>query len=221
VAEGAVEVQTERAPSPGRWGELLVLFCGLPVLVALLAPRLGFPVLFAVLAGCVWTLLRDPTFDRRALWRLPERAVFLRVTLRALVLSGAMVGLVALYPVQAFGLVRHQPYVWLLLVAFYPLLSVPPQEMVFRTFFLHRYRALLGSDPARILGSALAFGLAHLCLRNGLAVGLSTVGGLMFASTYLRTRSLPAVLWEHALYGIALFTVGLGRYFVTGWAHPP
>jgi hypothetical protein len=52
-------------------------------------------------------------------------------------------------------------------------------------------------------------------------VGLSTVGGLLFVSTYLRTRSLLAVVWEHALYGIALFTVGLGRYFVTGWAHPP
>jgi membrane protease YdiL (CAAX protease family) len=75
----------------------------------------------------------------------------------------------------------------------------------------------LVSDRACILASAAAFGLAHLVLWNPLAVGLSALGGWMFASTYLRTRSLPAVCWEHALYGVALFTIGFGRYFVTGW----
>jgi len=216
-----IAIPAEHAPSRARWAELLLLFVGLPIAVAVVAPRMGFPVLFAVFAGCLWVLLRDPTFDRRSLWRLPGRGVFLQITGRALVLSALLTVAVVLFPVQAFGLLRRQPYVWLLIVALYPLLSVPPQELVFRTFFLHRYGALLGSDPARILASAVAFGLAHLCLWNELAVGLSTLGGLMFASTYLRTRSLPAVVWEHALYGIALFTIGLGRYFVTGWAHSP
>jgi len=221
VLREGLEVPVERASARGRWTEGLLLFIALPIAVAAVAPRLGFPVLFAVLAGCIWMLLRDPTFDRRALWRLPGRAVFVQITVRALVLSGLLAAGVVLFPVQAFELLRRQPHLWLLVVAFYPLFSVPPQEFVFRTFFLHRYGALLGSNPARVLASALAFGLAHLCLWNELAVGLSTLGGLMFASTYQRTRSLPAVVWEHALYGIALFTIGLGRYFVTGWAHPP
>src|SRR5262249_48958732 len=208
-------------PSRGRWAELLGIFVALPVAVAAVAPRMGFPVLFAVLAGCTWTLLRDPTFDRRELWRLPGRAVFVQVTVRAVLLSAVLAALVVLFPVPAFGLVRRQPYLWLLVVAIYPLLSVPPQELVFRTFFLHRYGGLLGSHPARILASALAFGIAHLCLWNELAVGLPTLGGLMFASTYLRTRSLPAGGWEHPLYRIALFTIRLGRYLLPGSPHPP
>ena len=51
---------------------------------------------------------------------------------------------------------------------------------------------------------------------NELAVVLTLVGGWLFARTYLRTRSLLATAVEHAAYGCLLFTVGLGRWFVTG-----
>ncbi|HET6984641.1 MAG TPA: hypothetical protein VFI53_21025 [Myxococcaceae bacterium] len=53
-------------------------------------------------------------------------------------------------------------------------------------------------------------------LANGLALALTLLGGWMFSRTYLRTRSLVATAVEHAAYGCLLFTVGLGRWFVTG-----
>jgi len=107
VLREGLEVPVERASARGRWTEGLLLFVALPIAVAAVAPRLGFPVLFAVLAGCIWMLLRDPTFDRRALRRLPGRAVFVQITVRALVLSGLLAAGVVLYPVQAFELLRR------------------------------------------------------------------------------------------------------------------
>jgi membrane protease YdiL (CAAX protease family) len=122
---------------------------------------------------------------------------------------------------HAFALVRERPWLWLLIAVAYPVVSVVPQEVVFRAFFLHRYRGILGGEATGVVGSAVAFGAAHLVLHNWLAVVLTLGGGFLFARTYLRTRSLPATAWEHALYGVGLFTVGLGRFFVTRWVQPP
>ena len=72
----------------------------------------------------------------------------------------------------------------------YPALSVVPQELVFRTFFFHRYGRLFGGPWVATAASALAFSWAHVVLLNGLAVVLTLLGGWLFARTYLRTRSL-------------------------------
>jgi membrane protease YdiL (CAAX protease family) len=45
---------------------------------------------------------------------------------------------------------------------------------------------------------------------------LTTAGGLLFAFTYLRSRSTLLVAAEHALYGDFVFTVGIGGMFVNG-----
>jgi hypothetical protein len=47
-------------------------------------------------------------------------------------------------------------------------------------------------------------------------VVLTLVGRLALRRTYVKTRSLLATAVEHAAYGCLLFTVGLGRWFVTG-----
>ncbi len=47
---------------------------------------------------------------------------------------------------------------------------------------------------------------------------MTIVGGWIFASRYRRTRSLFTVSVEHALYGMLVFTVGLGQYFYHGAA---
>jgi len=39
------------------------------------------------------------------------------------------------------------------------------------------------------------------------------VGGGLFTQNYVRYRSLKWVVIEHAAYGCAVFTVGLGQYF--------
>ncbi len=103
----------------------------------------------------------------------------------------------------------------------YPLLSVWPQEMLYRSLLFHRYRALFRTDIALILVSALAFGFAHVIFLNWIAVAMTVAGGFLFARDYARHRSLPLSCLEHSLYGCLIFTVGLGRFFYTGaaWHH--
>ena len=91
-----------------------------------------------------------------------------------------------------------------------------PQELVFRAFVLERYRPLFGSGRGIAAASAVAFGFVHVIFGNLLAVGLSLIGGWLFARRYQRTRSLLATSIEHALYGQLVFTIGLGAYFYHG-----
>jgi membrane protease YdiL (CAAX protease family) len=103
----------------------------------------------------------------------------------------------------------------------YPVLSVYPQGVLYRAFFLHRYAAVFPARWALLLASAVAFGFLHIIFRNSLAVGLTFLGGLLFATRYAETDSLLTSSVEHALYGCWLFTVGLGQYFYHGvWPQP-
>jgi len=204
-----------------RWAELLFLFGGVPAALAVWAPRLALPVLLLAAPLCLASLLRDPSFPRETLLHWPGKRVLGSLALRAVAVTFALaLAMLWLDRAHAFGLVRERPWLWLLIAVAYPVLSVVPQEVVFRSFFLHRYRSILGTEETAVVVSAVAFGAAHLVLHNWLAVVLTLVGGALFARTYVRTRSLPAVAWEHALYGVGLFTIGLGRYFVTRWVQP-
>ena len=98
----------------------------------------------------------------------------------------------------------------------YPALSVYPQELVFRSFLFHRYAPVFGEGPGMVAASAAAFGYVHIIFGNWFSVAASGVGGWLFASRYLRSRSLFTASVEHSLYGILIFTIGLGRYFYHG-----
>ena len=204
----------------GRWLELAALFGVVPALLALRARALSLPFLFLAAWVCLAVLWRDPTFQRDQLWRREQLWTWLRGPL-ALALAACTllaVGLYLLEPRHLFELPRGAPWRWLLMMVLYPALSVVPQELVFRTYFFHRYGRLFGGPWAATAASALAFSWAHVVLLNSLAVVLTLLGGWLFARTYLRTRSLLATALEHAAYGCLLFTVGLGRWFVTGLA---
>jgi membrane protease YdiL (CAAX protease family) len=139
------------------------------------------------------------------------------VLIRTLVGWGALFLLVAgLNPDLLFIFPRERPGLWVAVMIGYPLLSAFPQEFIFRTFFFQRYASLITDTRARIAVSAVLFGYAHIVLHNLPAVVLSTVGGLLFASTYARTRSTVLAAFEHALYGCFVFSVGLGSLFYAG-----
>jgi membrane protease YdiL (CAAX protease family) len=121
-------------------------------------------------------------------------------------------------PAHLFGLPLHAPWFWLLIMVFYPVLSVVPQEEIYRSFLRHRYGGIFGDGLGFIAVSGLAFGFAHIILLNPYVVGVTFLGGLMIADTYRRSRSLALVCLEHALYGCLLFTLGFGMYFYTGAA---
>ncbi|MEI6558107.1 MAG: CPBP family intramembrane glutamic endopeptidase [Rhodospirillaceae bacterium] len=200
--------------------EFLGLFGAGPLLVLALRQRLLFVALLWLGALLAWSLTRDqrpPPLAAEAR-RRHLRAILLRAGAVALAL-GAAVWLVR--PELLLSFPRERPWVWLAVITVYPLLSVWPQEMLYRRFLLLRYAPLFGTRAGFVAASGLAFGYAHVIFVNPLAIVLSTAGGLLFAATFARHRSLALVWLEHALYGGLIFTIGLGRFFFTGamW-HP-
>jgi membrane protease YdiL (CAAX protease family) len=208
------------APSPTRLraAELLIVFGALPVLLALVPARVVLPSLLLAGGATLAVLLTDRTFDRRQLWNRAGALPHLRrVLLRALALAAGLLALTALLlPDSLLQMPRTRPALWVAVLVLYPVLSVYAQELIFRAFFFHRYTLLFGSDRSRVLASAAAFALAHLVMRNVFALVLSFIGGVLFARTYARSRSLLLAGLEHALLGDVIFTVGLGSYFFDG-----
>ncbi len=201
--------------------EFVLVFLALPTSLIFLrrefAPWL-IPFLVVTSIGCFVVLRRDPTFDRRRLWNAADWRRGLRPILTVFVPGAAALALVTatFLPRSFLSFPRSSPLRWAIVLALYPVLSVYPQELIFRTFLFHRYRAVFRTPAARVAASALAFGLAHAFLANWIAPTLSLVGGWLFARTYARSDSTLQSCLDHALWGDFLFTVGLGWYFYTG-----
>jgi CAAX protease family protein len=202
--------------------EFALIFLGLPLLLWWQGETLRrwiLPEIWLVGVACLHLLRRDPDFDRRQLHDLPRQlGQCVKRVLLLLVAGGALVlGLAAWsHAVDLFAFPRERPVFWLLVLALYPLLSALPQELIFRVFLFHRYRGLFPRPGTMIAMSAGSFALVHLMLGNWVAPPLALVGGLLFAFTYAKSRSLLLVTLEHGLWGDWLFTLGLGRYFYGG-----
>lgn len=202
-----------------RWLEMLCLFGLVPVSVAILASfYVGWliPILLAVGLLCLWLLLSDPHFKRFRLWHIQGLRTCLRHQLLLFVPLALLICLLVYLwlPQVFFTLPQHNQSLWLLTLAVYPLVSVLPQELVFRTFFFHRYKGILPSKACRLGLSTASFALAHAAYGNWPAVLLSAFGGLLFGYRYLQTRSTLIVALEHSIWGMFLFTVGLGVYLM-------
>lgn len=106
--------------------------------------------------------------------------------------------------------IQNNPQKWLILSLIYTLLSVYPQEIIYRTFFFQRYDHLFKNKSLLVFLNAVLFSMAHLFFRNTLVHIMTFIGGVLFAVTYRRTKSTLLVSIEHAVYGIWLYTVGMG-----------
>ena len=199
--------------------EYLILFFGVVGVYALLGSP-GSPIPFLlVLGGAAWLYLwRQPTFDRGDLWRASAlRSALPSILALSAAVAVLMVVAVAIWdPDRLFGLPREAPLRWILIAVLYPLLSVYPQEVLFRAFLMHRYGPAFGNGAALAAASAAAFGFAHIIFGTVISVVLTVVAGWMFARRYQRTRSLLTASVEHALYGVLAFTIGLGVLFYHG-----
>jgi len=196
--------------------EFFTVFIAIPLLIYYRRiPNHPIPFLLVGATAAFFLLKHDPTFDSPRLFAWGNtRAVLIPILLRdfvCLLLLGLTVRFLA--PDLLFSLVKKAPALWALVMLLYPLLSVYPQELLYRAFFFQRYAPLLGSGWGMLLASALAFGFVHIIFRNTLAVFLCALGGLLFALTYYRSGSLLLACLEHALFGNFLFTIGLGQFF--------
>lgn len=199
--------------------EFLLLFFVGPTLFAYTRHRIpAIPALWALMGYCVFIMLRDPRFDGKRFW---DPGTFRQYAPRILALFGIVVfigiALVLRYaPAIFLNFPKSNPLFWSLVMVLYPVLSVYPQGIVYRLFLFQRYGRLFGSTWGIVLASAAAFAYVHIVFRNPLALGLTFLAGLLFAVRYLQTGSLFITSFEHALYGCAIFTIGLGRWFFYG-----
>lgn len=198
--------------------ELLGIFVIIPAIIYALLPIPIIPILWIVTFMSIWAVFKDKTFERDSLWRSSELKKNYKDMLKLfLVIAVVMIALIYfIIPDRLFSLIKDDPLLWALIMIFYPLLSVYPQELLYRTFFFHRYKLLFHKKWQTITANALLFGYMHIIFQNWIAVALTVLGGFLFASMYERTRSTLLVSVTHALYGDLLFTVGLGTYFYAG-----
>lgn len=194
--------------------EFFLLFLILPTLSVL--KIIPFILFFLItFFWCLLVLLFDSTFDRKQLWNQAALRPQLKRIFITYVLSCIIVSLgIFLYDERLlFIYVRKIPLLWISLMILYPFF-VYPQELVYRTFFFHRYKRIFPKNLIMIVVSAVVFSYMHIVFQNVVAIILTLVGGILFATTYYKTRSTFAAFFEHTLYGCFVFTVGLHSYFL-------
>ena len=207
--------------------EIAGIFLLAPVLIryAIFDWKIPLPlVLQPLLLGFILYLLWDPTFRLRSelstgfSWR-----EFRSILMIFVIAGGALSVFVAMHLPMAFlNLPTSRPRFWGIILVFYSVFSVIPQELIYRTFFFHRYGPLFGEARwLAILVNGLLFGFAHIIFGSYVSIVLTALLGFVVAWRYERARSFWAAWFEHALYGCLIFTIGLGYYFFTGVASLP
>lgn len=202
----------------------IMLWLGAPLLILAFKLRLlMFAVLWLGAAGLIFTHYRQG-WRWKSEWNMAGfKAGWRPVLFRFVGLAAIIAWLMACFqPENLFSLVRGQPALWILIMVIYPVLSVLPQELVYRSYLYHEYKDIWDKRPGLFpWASAAAFGWMHIIFLNPVAVVMTIIGGYLFGQTYWRYRSLALVCFEHALYGCFVFTIGLGSYFYSAgnWVH--
>ena len=160
--------------------EFAVLFGGMPALI--LATRDRGLMVGLLWAGALLTYLYVRKHHGMARNDSGLRAG-LRPVLMRFALFAPLIALVAwlALPDQFLSLPAERPGLWARIMVLYPLLSVWPQEMIYRTFLHNRYAPLFGTGHGFVAASALAFGFMHIIFLNWVAVAMTVAGGWLFA----------------------------------------
>lgn len=199
--------------------EFVFIYFALPTLFSFKwAGKSPIVIILGVFAGMIFYLARTREFPNGNFFRLTGAKPQLKRILFIFACLGTPLLFYTLFahPQLFLAFPKNNPLIYAAVMVLYPFLSAYPQEVIFRGFLFTRYSDLIGTGPAGVVLSGLAFGYAHIIFLNPAAVLLSAVGGMLFAYTYLRSRSLALAAFEHSLYGCLIFTIGLGRFFYHG-----
>lgn len=198
--------------------ELILIFGILPVVIAILKPRGVLALIIWGMAAYAWSHLKKKGYNWREEWNFAALNKASITPILKRFIPNALITLVfawVVVPEQFFVMPTQRTQLWMLIMILYPLLSVIPQEIIFRSYFLTRYENIIAPKYMRLV-NALAFGWVHIIMHNWIAVVFSAIGGWMFTDTYKKNKSLAAASFEHSLYGCFIFTVGLGMFFYHG-----
>ena len=157
-------------------------------------------------------LLHDPSFENKRLIKLRP------YNWKGAAIRFLIIGLFAtaytriFHPDLPFHFLQEKPQNFLLFLILYPLISVIPQEIIYRVYFFHRYEGLFRNGKALAALNVALFAFLHFIYDNYIAVAGAAIVGAIFVLNYLRTRSLINVAIEHYAYGVLTFVIGLGKY---------
>ena len=198
--------------------EFILVYIGIPAFFYFnISPIPKLPVLIIMSLLIMLILYNDPDFHLETLLSMKIGKDILYNMVNRFLISGAMLVALgaALIPSLLFAFPREHPLLWALGALSYPLLSVLPQEIIYRAFFFHRYKLLFPGKTLLIFANILAFSFVHIVYFNPIAVALTIIGGYFFSKTYINTGSFMITSIEHSFYGFLLFTIGLGTaYFM-------
>lgn len=192
--------------------EFLFLFFVLPILFLYqIIPLYAIvPVLWAV---SIYVFVILTFYEKKTIFKkLPKKQlkqVLVRFAIFALLISFFTY---YYHEKRLFNFILENPKLYFMIIVLYPLLSVIPQELIYRRFFTFRYQKYF-SLWAYILLNATIFAFAHILFVNFIAIAFTFFGGILFTTTYLKKKSFSLVCLEHSLYGNLLFTIGLGDFF--------
>ena len=102
---------------------------------------------------------------------------------------------------------------WIIIIIFYPIISVFPQEIIYRVLFVERYKKLFVSkkDYSQIVNTFI-FTYSHIVFQNHHAIIISAIASPIFYYQYTKKSFLNCFI-IHSLGGYLIYTVGLGDFF--------
>ncbi len=186
--------------------------------------RLGISLISngMILVGAAWTgwlMWRDRAVFRQLL--PPARATH-RIVWICLGLT-AVIGLVILLDQRAVSQYIQRSdwgvntsfgmYVGIML--FYSVLSVPLQELIFRGYFFGIIDRLWHRSEITVIGTAGLYAIAHYQY-GWLAVGAVFLFGLVLGIVMLRTKKLEIPIYLHLAVGLGLVAVNIIRTLGSG-----
>ncbi|MGB1040408.1 MAG: CPBP family intramembrane glutamic endopeptidase [Flavobacteriales bacterium] len=195
--------------------EIILLFVGTPIMLWLELPLWSKGSYFFICIGYViWLMVKKDKLNIVEKKLVNPTRTLLDFGIKFMAIAG--LSTLFLYfsdPDSLFNVISEKPLLWLSFSGIYVVLSVIPQEIIYRYFFLKRYRTLFKNKWTLILVNASLFSLAHIWFNSWIVLAFTFIGGILFLQTYRKTHSLWLVILEHSLYGIWLYTVGYGELF--------
>lgn len=196
--------------------ELVLVYIAIPILVQITTPGFWKVVpLMVISLAYGYLLLKDPAFPKADFFFRKINTKYFFILIVRFLISAALIFLAVylFYKSHLFHFPKTKPLHYILSLVLYPFFSVIPQEIVFRAYFYHRFKALFPNMSIMILTNALLFSFTHIIYNNLVALSLSFLASFIFTNTYLKTRSLGITIVEHYFYGMFIFTIGLGKFF--------
>ncbi len=195
--------------------EFLLLYAGIP-LILIGEPRgIKITALWILCLLAITLLRRHGIRDAAKEWNWGAVRAGMPMVLKRFVPCAIALTLLLfwLQPSRFLSFPLERPGMWVIVMICYPIMSVLPQELIYRSLYHHRYAKLFSGEKAQMLVAGVSFSVLHIMFLNWVSPLLCFVAGIMFSQSYMKHKSLALVVIEHALYGCFIFTLGLGVYF--------